>query len=374
MSQVKVLIGGEGFAEIRQEKYYYVDKTDFLHEFFSGSRATVTLFTRPRRFGKTLFLSMLAEFFDITKDSRELFAGLKVAENEALCREWMNRYPVIFLSLKDVDGDSFADALENFHSLVSDFCWEHRSLLESSRLDTEERRKLEALRSQKADENTLADALLIFTRAMRYHHGKPAIVLIDEYDAPLMYAAKNGYHEEMADFMRGFLSSGLKTNSDNLMFAVLTGCVRIPLADDYGGLNNLVCYDISDYGHADTFGFTQAEVDTLLDKAGLSCKREEVRDWYDGYRFGDIEHMYCPWDIVNYVADAPDNLGDTLMAYWLDVSTNAQIRQYIRNSPLVWQKSWPCCFPDNSLHGRLSDRGVRGADAALRTLSQSGRR
>lgn len=166
---------------------------------------------------------------------------------------------------------------------------------------------------------------------MRYHHGKPAIVLIDEYDAPLMYAAKNGYHEEMADFMRGFLSAGLKTNSDNLMFAVLTGCVRIPLADDYGGLNNLVCYDISGYRHADTLGFTEIEVDTLLDEAGLSCKREEVGDWYDGYRFGDIGHIYSLWSIVNYVRDAPDNLGDTLKAYWLGVSTNAQIRQYIRN-------------------------------------------
>ncbi len=273
---------------------------------------------------------MLAEFFDITKDSCELFAGLKVAENEALCKKWMNQYPVISLSLKDVEGDSFAKALKRLRSLVSDFCREHRSLLESSRLDTEERRKLKALHTQKADDAPLVDALLILTRAMRYHHGKPAIVLIDEYDAPLMYAAKNGYHEEMADFMREFLSAGLKTN-DNLMFAVLTGCVRIPLADDYGGLNNLVCHDISGCRYADTFGFTQAEVDTLLDKAGLSCKREEVRDWYDGYRFGDIEHIYSPWTIVNYVRDAPDNLGDTLKAYWLGVSTNAQVRQFIRN-------------------------------------------
>lgn len=313
--------------------YYYVDRTDFLNEFLSYSLASVTLFTRPRRFGKTLFLSMLADFFDITKDSRELFAGLKVSAHEELCRKWMNQYPVISLSLKDVAGDSFAKALKRLRSLVSDFCREHRSLLESSRLDTEERRKLKALHTQKADDVPLVDALLILTRAMRYHHGKPAIVLIDEYDAPLMYAAKNGYHEEMADFMRGFLSAGLKTNSDNLMFAVLTGCVRIPLADDYGGLNNLVCYDISGCRYADTFGFTEIEVDTLLDEAGLSCKREEVGDWYDGYRFGDIEHMHCPWNIVNYVCDAPDNLGDTLKAYWLDVSTNAQIRQFIRNSP-----------------------------------------
>ena len=335
MSRVKVLIGGEDFAEIRRENYYYVDKTDFLEKFLR-TPDDATLFTRPRRFGKTLFLSMLAEFFDITKDSRDLFAGLKVSANEELCREWMNQYPVIFLSLKDVAGESFAEALENFHSLVSDFCWEHRSLLESSRIDTEERRKLEALRSQKADENTLADALLILTRAMRYHHGKPAIVLIDEYDAPLLAAAKQGYSRDMARFMRKLLSSAMKTNWNNFELGVLTGCVRIPLADDYGGLNNLVCHDISDYWHADTLGFTQAEVDTLLDEAGLSCKREEVRDWYDGYRFGDIGHIYCPWTIVNYVRDAPDNLGDTLKAYWLDVSTNAPIRQYIRNrTPLL---------------------------------------
>ena len=305
------------FAQYRSSNCYYVDKTGFIEELIDQGEAAY-LFTRPRRFGKTLFLSMLAEFFDITKDSRDLFAGLKVAENEALCREWMNRYPVIFLSLKDVSSLCYERALGGVRGLVSDFCREHRYLLESPRLDTEERRKLEALRSQKADMSTLVDALLILTRAMRYHHGKPAIVLIDEYDSPVLWAARYGYHDKMTNFMRRFLSSGLKTN-DNLMFAVLTGCVRIPLADDYGGLNNLKCYGISDSDYAETFGFTQIEVDRLLLDAALFPRRQEFREWYGGYHMSGLEESYCPASVMDYLCDVQDN-PDTSPRVYMDYS------------------------------------------------------
>ena len=324
---VKIATSIDLFVTFRSKNCYYIDKTGFIEELLDQGEAAY-LFTRPRRFGKTLFLSMLAEFFDITKDSRALFAGLKVAENEALRREWMNRYPVIFLSLKDVSSLCYERALGGVRGLVSDFCREHRYLLESPRLDTEERRKLEALRSQKADMSTLVDALLILTRAMRYHHGKPAIVLIDEYDSPVLWAARYGYHDKMTNFMRRFLSSGLKTN-DNLMFAVLTGCVRIPLADDYGGLNNLKCYGISDSDYAETFGFTQIEVDRLLQDAELFGKMDEVRAWYGGYCLGKDQEIYCPWSIMNHVADAQREPEARPLPYWVRSGASGFVEKFV---------------------------------------------
>ena len=240
----------------------------------------------------------------------------------------MNRYPVIFLSLKDVSSLCYERALRAVRGLVSDFCREHRYLLESSRLDTEERRKLEALRSQEVDDNTLVDALLILTRAMRYHHGKPAIVLIDEYDSPVLWAARYGYHDKMTNFMRRFLSSGLKTN-DNLMFAVLTGCVRIPLVDDYGGLNNLKCYGISDSDYAETFGFTEAEVDRLLQDAGLFGKEDELRAWYGGYCLGENQEIYCPWSTMSHVADAQGDPEARPLPYWVRSGASGFVGKFV---------------------------------------------
>ena len=203
MSQVKVLIGGEDFAEIRRENYYYVDKTDFLNKFFPLS-AKVSLLTRPRRFGKTLFLSMLAEFFDITKDSCDLFAGLRVSAKEELCKERMNKYSVVFFSLKDVDGNWFSNALEDIQRIFSSVVIEHEYLLTSKTVNFADKDILERVKENRATDNELKNFLMILTRSMRYHHDKNVIVLLDEYDAPVAMAAEKGYYREMIHFMKGF--------------------------------------------------------------------------------------------------------------------------------------------------------------------------
>ncbi len=330
MSEFRVMIGEESFAYLRKNNYYYVDKTGFLNDFLPLS-ARVSLITRPRRFGKTLFMSMLTEFFDIDRKSRDLFAGLKVSANKELCAQWMNQYPVVFFSLKDVDGDSFSDALNELQRVFSSVVMEHDSLLTSNAVDTADREVLTRIKHNRATVSELRSFLMILTRAMRYQHCKPAIVLLDEYDVPVAKAEANGYYDEMIDFMRGFLSSALKTNSSNLLFAVLTGCLRITRESIFSGLNNLKCYDISDCDYADTFGFTQEEVDRLLAEAGLSSKREEVREWYDGYRFGDNQEIYCPWSIMNYVADHR-TAQPAPKAYWLHSSDNALVRRLVANS------------------------------------------
>ena len=335
MPKLNILIGTEGFAEIRRKNYYYVDKTGFLNDFLPLSDK-VNLITRPRRFGKTLFMSMLTEFFDITKDSRKLFAGLKVSANEELCAQWMNQYPVISLSLKDVDKPTYARAITVFQELVSEYCRKYRELLTSDRVDAEDKKDLQNYIERKANEDDLGRFLRVFSRILCQHYDRPAIVLIDEYDAPVAKAAEKGYYSEMIDFMRGFLSAGLKTNNDNIEFAVLTGCLRVTGESLFSDLNNLSCYGISDTQYADTFGFTQAEVDTLLADAGLTSRREHIKAWYDGYCFGEHQEIYCPWSIMNYIKDVQKNPNARPKAYWLHVSTNAQIRRFIRNkTPLV---------------------------------------
>ena len=315
------------FAQYRSSNCYYVDKTGFIEELIDQGEAAY-LFTRPRRFGKTLFLSMLAEFFDITKDSRDLFAGLKVSANKALCKEWMNKYPVIFLSLKDVEGENFAEALEMLNLRMMRLFGLHEEILSCDKIWTGDRRAFEDIINMRATEALLEVSLEILTSVLNKYYQKPAIVLIDEYDAPLTKAARQGYATEMADFMRGFLSSALKTN-ENLMFAVLTGCVRISLADDYGGLNNLKCYGISDPDYAEIFGFTQIEVDRLLQDAGLSGKGDEVRAWYGGYCLGKNQEIYCPWNTMNHVADAQKDPGTRPLPYWVRSGASGFVERFV---------------------------------------------
>ena len=332
MSDLKILIGGEVFSEIRRNNYYYVDKTGFLNKFLPLS-AKVSLITRPRRFGKTLFMSMLSEFFDIAKKSSDLFSGLKVSANKDLCNEWMNKYPVIFFSLKDVEGNSFSDSLEEIQRVFSSFVIGNSYLLKSNDVDTSDKKVLSRIKENNATVSEIRNFLMILTRAMCYHHQKPAIVLIDEYDVPVAKAEENGYYDEMIKFMRGFLSSALKTSQENLMFAILTGCLRITKESIFTGLNNLKCYDISDSDYANTFGFTQDEVDTLLADAGLSSKKEEVREWYDGYRFGKNQEIYCPWSILNYVVDHKNDPQRDPKAYWLNTSGNELVQRLIAHNP-----------------------------------------
>lgn len=324
---VKIATSIDLFATYRSKGNYYVDKTGFIEDLLAQEEG-VSLFTRPRRFGKTLFMSMLAEFFDITKKSRKLFSGLRISANKKLCKDWMNQYPVIFLSLKDVDDSSYQESLKKIRSLVSQVCRDHLYLLKSPQLDREDKKIFRELRAKKTDDRTLKDSLQFLTSVLYYHHNKPTIVLIDEYDAPITRADIYGYYDEMIAFMRGFLSSALKSNR-YLNLGIITGCLRIAKESIFSELNNPKCYDISSFDYADAFGFTQAEVDRLLQDAGIVGKREEIKRWYDGYCFGKSKEIYCPWSIMNHVADVLKNPKASPRAYWLHSGKNELVRKFV---------------------------------------------
>ena len=321
----------EKFDTLRQAGGYYVDKTGFLDKFLE-SPADASLFTRPRRFGKTLFMSMLASFFDVTKSSRGLFAGLKVAENENLCREWMNQYPVIFLTLKSVDTLSYAKALERIQILISDVCTLHDDVLENNRVKARDRKVFQKLMDCETNETILCNSLLTITRTLFQHYNKPVILLIDEYDVPVAKAAERGYYDEMIVFMRGFLSDALKTNP-YLKFGILTGALRITKESIFTGLNNLACFDIGTSSYSDVFGFTQDELDQLLSDAGLEEKRDTLREWYDGYHFGDRSDIYCPWSIMLYLDELQRKPKEAPKAYWVGTSGNELPRDFAKRLP-----------------------------------------
>ena len=294
------IINTDNFARTRLGNGYYVDKTGFLEKFLRDP-ADATLFTRPRLFGKTMFLSMLEEFFDIAKDSRKLFEGLAVSSNRELCAQWMNRYPVICLSLRNVAGRNFADALASFSYRIASLFGHHSEILSSEKISTRDRMLFEDIINQSATEAGLRNSLKILTRILTEYYQKQPIVLVDDYDAPIARATENGYYDEMVDFLQGFLSAGLKTNWDNLKFGIITGRLHIPLQS---GLNNLDVDDLTTTcRYADVFGFTQGEVDKLLCDVGFSEKREVFRDWYGGYRLGDKTEVYSPWSTMQYLRD-----------------------------------------------------------------------
>ena len=338
MAPLNICIGGEFFRRMREENRYYVDKTGLIEEMLSENQPLVSLITRPRRFGKTLAMTMLQEFFDIQKDSRQIFEGLAVSRNARLCKAWMNQYPVVFLTLKNIEGQNFLHALGHFALLVSRICSEHDYLFASPKVGDEIVEKLTVLTKSPDDASRLEESLLLLCRALEAHWGRPAILLIDEYDVPINYAEQKGYYDEMIGFMRNLLGSALKTNA-SLKFAVLTGCIRIARESIFTGLNNFKCYGVSDAQYADKFGFTPAEVDAMLAEAGLVGKKPLLQEWYDGYRFGRKTEIYCPWDVLQYVGDLQYDPESRPKAYWNNTSGNAIVRTLITQAgPEIRQK------------------------------------
>lgn len=319
-------LGVDSFEELRNDGYFYIDKTRFI-EMLLRDRFKVNLLTRPRRFGKTLTMSMLADFFDIRKDSRAIFDGLYISGCTELCREWMNQWPVLFLTLKDVEDLNFSDAYEQLAFVISSLCMEHDYLLKSEAVKEADKQQLSLLIEQRATKATLKNSLLILTRMMRAHYGKAVILLIDEYDVPLAKAYEHGHYEQMLNSIRGILSTTLKTNR-SLQFAVITGCLRIAKESIFTGTNHFISNSIAVDAYADIFGFTKEEVDRLLMDAGLEIHAENIRKWYDGYRIGSCE-IYCPWDVLNYVKDLKKNPDALPGSYWKDTSHNDIIRSFI---------------------------------------------
>ena len=325
MEQLRLPVGIEDFAEIRRHGYYYVDKTQLIEQVLNR-RNKVSLFTRPRRFGKTLNMSMLQHFFEIGTDPK-FFQGLSISKNNELCEKHMGKYPVVSISLKSIHADSYAKAKAQLIKLVNREARRVQFLLDSDRLTAVDKALFSELLDREMEEDTLVSSLQELTELLEIHFGQQVIVLIDEYDVPLAKANQNGYYDEMALLLRNFFENVLKTN-DSLEFAVVTGCLRIAKESIFTGLNNFKVYSITDTDYDETFGFVDDEVKKMLKSLNQQDHYEEVKEWYDGYRFGNTD-VYCPWDVVNYCADHLTTPNATPKNYWLNTSGNEVINHFI---------------------------------------------
>ena len=330
MTDLKIPVGISDFAKIQNYGYYYVDKTGLISDLLEKETAEVPLIPRPRRFGKTMGMSMLANFFDIRRDSQAMFEGLEISKNEALCSEWMNQWPVLFLTFKDVDGLTFASAKEMLLNRIAAIYNDHSYLLEGTRVQENDRKVFERLADEVSGNPTdamLKTSIVLLMRLMRNHYGKPVILLIDEYDVPIAKASAKGYYPEMLEVIKGLMSTALKDN-DALRFAVITGCLRIAKESIFTGTNNFVSDTISSSHLNEYFGFTQADVDRLLKDADCQEHADDIKNWYDGYHFGDLD-VYCPWDVMNYLRDLQRNPKAKPASYWKNTSDNSIIRSFI---------------------------------------------
>ena len=319
-------VGIENFKEIRQLGFYYIDKTRLIEQLLQGW-GKVTLFTRPRRFGKTLNMSMLKSFFEIGTD-KSLFDGLYISGNKELCDEYMGKYPVIFLSLKGVDGLDFTTARRMLCAILKNEFDRHYYLKTSDAL-TDEDRTLFIKMLQGSDDN-IEDSIRMLSKLLFKHFGQKAVILIDEYDVPLDKAFQNGYYKEMVSLIRGLFGQALKTN-EFLQFAVLTGCLRISKESIFTGLNNFKVMSITDSRFDEQFGFTDKEVRRLLSDYGMDSHFDEIKEWYDGYHFGRAD-VYCPWDVINHVDHLRDDSDAKPQTYWINSSGNSLVRCLINRA------------------------------------------
>lgn len=333
---MKLPIGLDSFEKIRTNDFYYVDKTLFIKELLENW-GEVNQFTRPRRFGKSLNMSMLKSFFEVGGDPA-LFDGLKISWEKELCGKYLGKFPVISISLKGVDGRSFFSASTALRTIIGNEAMRFQFLKESEKLSNEEKeayRRLIQIGSGESGlyamtEEVAAASLKVLSQLLAKHCGQKAILLVDEYDVPLDKAFQAGYYEEMVDLIRNLLGNVLKTN-DSLFFAVLTGCLRISKESIFTGLNNLKIHTISDVRYDEFFGFTDEDVEGLLEYYGLSVYKEAVRSWYDGYRFGNTD-VYCPWDVINYCDELLADPSALPKNYWANTSGNDLIRRLLRQS------------------------------------------
>lgn len=327
-------VGYETFDEFILDGNYYVDKTELLYELTAQVRNKVTLFTRPRRFGKTLMMRMAESFFDIRRDSSDIFSGLKITlDHPDYCAKWMNQYPVIFITLKDVEGGSFDIAYNMLKATIADLCKDHENLLQSDDINAADAEIFQRLMFKNASEEEVSNSLKTIMRMMKAVYGKPVIVLIDEYDVPLAKAAEaknKEYDQSMLGVIRRLLSASLKTN-DFLKFAVITGCLRITKESIFTGVNNFSCFSVTNRRFSHYFGFTQDEVEEMLKRFGLSAYIDHIKRWYDGYIFGDTE-VFCPWDVVSYLSSLINDNAETPRNYWANTSSNAILDEFVNHS------------------------------------------
>ena len=318
-------VGVENFEDIRREHFYYVDKTGFIEQLLK-EYGKVSLFTRPRRFGKSLNMSMLKAFFEVGTDPA-LFKDLKILKNEELCEQYMGRFPVVMVSLKNIDAVSYGEAQALTAKMINREARRFQFLTESTKLTEVDRELYGRLLDPDMDRREIVNGLQELTELLEKHYGRKVIVLIDEYDVPLDKAFQHGYYDEMVSLIRGMLGSVLKTN-DSLQMGVLTGCLRITKESIFTGLNNFKVYSVAESAFDEYFGFTDQEVGDMLREYGLEDDSQTVKEWYDGYTFGD-ESVYCPWDVINYCADHRNDQKMPPQNYWLNTSGNAIVRRFV---------------------------------------------
>jgi hypothetical protein len=332
-NSLKLPVGIDDFRKLRESHFYYVDKTRLIEQLLLNW-SEVTLFTRPRRFGKTLNMSMLKNFFDIGTD-KALFDGLYISGNKELCDEYMGKYPVIFLSLKGVEGLTYEEAFEAFVRIMGKEVNRVSFLADSDKLTQIEREQYKGLTIIKNgrlafDKEKLISSLQLLSQLLYKHYGKKTVILIDEYDVPLDKAFQNGYYNEMVSLIRGLFGQALKTN-EFLQFAVLTGCLRISKESIFTGLNNFKVMSITDSRFDEQFGFTDEEVRKLLSDYGMDSHFDEVKEWYDGYHFGRAD-VYCPWDVINHADHLRDDSDAKPQTYWINSSGNSLVRRLINRA------------------------------------------
>ena len=321
----KLPIGIENFEEMRREDFYYVDKSHVIEQLLT-QWGKVNLFTRPRRFGKSLNMSMLQSFFEIGKD-KTLFDGLRISDNQELCEKYQGKFPVVSVSLKGINGATYEEARRFLIKTINEEARKLSVLSDSTELDETDHELLTQLKKKEMTNDSLVYSIRELTELLEKHYGRKVIVLIDEYDVPLAKANENGYYDEMVLLIRNLFENALKTNS-SLKFAVLTGCLRIAKESIFTGLNNFKVYSITDKSFDETFGFTDAEVRELLRYYGQEKYYETVKEWYDGYRFGNVD-VYCPWDVINFCSDHLADPGLEPKNYWANTSGNSVISHFI---------------------------------------------
>lgn len=325
MQRKKLPVGIDDFGKLRKEGFYYIDKTDLIRDLLNNW-GEVNLFTRPRRFGKTLNMSMLKNFFEIGAD-KSLFDGLAISQETALCKEYLGKFPVVFVSLKGVDGLTFEDAYGMLRRVIRAEASRLRLLLNSEKIAEDDKQSLVRILEENDTPDDVRESLKMLSSLLYKHYGQKAIILIDEYDVPLDKAQNHGYYGQMTALIRSMFDAALKTNAF-LHFAVMTGCLRVSKESIFTGLNNPLVHSISDMSFDEYFGFTDAEVSQMLIDYGLEDHHGEIREWYDGYLFGSQE-VYCPWDVINYCYALKADKDAKPKAYWINTSGNDMVRSLI---------------------------------------------
>ena len=333
MERLKLPVGIESFEEIRSEGFYYIDKTGLIRDLLNNW-GKVNLFTRPRRFGKTLNMSMLKSFFEIGAD-KTLFDGLAISKETALCEEYQGKFPVVFVSLKGVDGLTFEDAYGMLRRIIRAEVSRLQMLLGSERISEDDKKPLKRILKEEDTKDDIQNSLKTLSCLLYQHYGQKTVLLIDEYDVPLDKAFHHGYYREMVALIRGLFGQALKTN-EYLQFAVLTGCLRVAKESIFTGLNNFKVLSIIDPRFDEHFGFTDAEVKRLLADYGLESHFDEIKEWYDGYRFGDVD-VYCPWDVINHVDLLRAKPDARPQAYWINTSGNDLVKDFVDEADATTQ-------------------------------------